>query len=112
MSWYAVLKLFVIGYGHGVRDWTRTVFLRGDDEAYTMTTRGRLLERVRVTLAGRAAEEAVLGNPTTYSVIDLRVRASPDVLARDHEKVVFCGVMCYVSGQSHGTSLTSQKPLL
>ena len=55
------------------RDWTRTVFLRGDDEDYTMTTRARLLERIRVTLAGRAAEETVLGNATTYSVRDLKV---------------------------------------
>lgn len=39
-----------------------------------MTTRSRLLERVRVTLAGRAAEELLLGNPTTYSVADLKVR--------------------------------------
>ncbi len=39
------------------RDWTRTVFLRGPDEDYTMSTKGRMLERVRVILAGRAAEE-------------------------------------------------------
>ena len=42
-----------------------------------MTTRARLLERIRVTLAGRAAEETVLGNATTYSVRDLRVRPVP-----------------------------------
>lgn len=42
-----------------------------------MSTRSRLLERVRVTLAGRAAEECLLGNPTTYSVIDLRVCPAP-----------------------------------
>lgn len=39
------------------RDWTRTLFLRGDDEDYTMSTRGRMLERLRVILAGRAAEQ-------------------------------------------------------
>ncbi len=39
------------------QDWTRTTFLRGTDEDYTMSTRGRLLERLRVTVAGRAAEE-------------------------------------------------------
>ncbi len=50
------------------------MFLRGDDEDYTMTTRARLLERIRVTLAGRAAEETALGNATTYSVRDLKVR--------------------------------------
>jgi ATP-dependent Zn protease len=56
------------------RDWTRTIFLRSSDEDYTLTTRGRLLERIRVTLAGRAAEEALLpGGPTTYSHGDLKV---------------------------------------
>lgn len=43
------------------RDWTRTLFLRGDDEDYTMSTRGRMLERIRVVLAGRAAEQVGLG---------------------------------------------------
>ena len=42
--------------------WTRTVFLRGSDEDYTMTTRSRLLERLRVILAGRATEEVVLAH--------------------------------------------------
>ncbi|KAK9817111.1 hypothetical protein WJX72_009705 [[Myrmecia] bisecta] len=54
------------------RDWTRTIFLRGEDEQYTMTTRARLLERLRVVVAGRAAEEVVLGDATTYSISDLR----------------------------------------
>jgi len=55
-------------------DWTRTIFLRGSDEDYTLTTRARLLERIRVTLAGRAAEEALLpGGATTYSTGDLKV---------------------------------------
>lgn len=56
------------------RDWTRTIFLRASDEDYTLTTRARLLERIRVTLAGRAAEETLLpGGPTTYSTNDLKV---------------------------------------
>ena len=59
------------------------MFLRGDDEDYTMTTRARLLERIRVTLAGRAAEELVLGDATTYSVKDLRVRWLRAVEARE-----------------------------
>jgi hypothetical protein len=42
------------------RDWTRTIFLRGPDEDYTMSTKGRMLERMRVILAGRAAEEVSL----------------------------------------------------
>jgi ATP-dependent Zn protease len=37
-------------------------------------TRGRLLDRVRVVLAGRAAEEVALGAPSTYGTSDLRVR--------------------------------------
>lgn len=39
------------------RDWTRTIFLRGPDEDYTMSTKGRMLERLRVIMAGRAAEQ-------------------------------------------------------
>ena len=54
------------------------MFLRGSDEDYTLTTRARLLERIRVTLAGRAAEEVLLpGGPTTYSTTDLQVRSAP-----------------------------------
>ncbi|KAK9845482.1 hypothetical protein WJX81_007602 [Elliptochloris bilobata] len=53
-------------------EWTRTLFLRGDDEDYTMSTRGRMLERIRVILGGRAAEQALLPEgPSTYSVKDM-----------------------------------------
>lgn len=31
--------------------------MRGDDEDYTMATKQRLVDRLRVILAGRAAEE-------------------------------------------------------
>jgi len=31
--------------------------MRGDDEDYTLSTKGRLVDRMRVILAGRAAEE-------------------------------------------------------
>ncbi|CAL8467968.1 g7506 [Coccomyxa elongata] len=55
------------------RDWTRTIFLRGPDEDYTMSTKGRMLERLRVIMAGRAAEQVLLEEgPSTYSVSDLR----------------------------------------
>lgn len=37
-------------------------------------TAGRLLDRIRVLLAGRAAEEIMLGSPSTYSNADLKVR--------------------------------------
>lgn len=54
-------------------EWSRTIFLRGGDEAYTLTTRARLLERIRVILAGRAAEDVILeGGATTYSHTDLK----------------------------------------
>lgn len=65
------------------RDWTRTIFLRSSDEDYTLTTRARLLERIRVTLAGRAGEEALLdGGATTYSTTDLKVRFWTDVASQ------------------------------
>lgn len=57
----------------GHRDWTRTTLLRGDDEEYTLATRGRMMERLQVILAGRAAEEVAFDMPTTYSISDLKV---------------------------------------
>ena len=54
------------------RDWTRTVFARGADEDYLIVTRGRLMDRIKVILAGRAAEEVMLGTPSTYGVNDVR----------------------------------------
>ena len=50
------------------------IYARGRDEDYLITTRGRLLDRIRVVLAGRAGEEVLLGSPSTYGVSDLRVR--------------------------------------
>ena len=38
-----------------------------------MTTRGRMMERLQVILAGRAAEEVVFDMPSSYSMNDLRV---------------------------------------
>ena len=48
------------------RDWTRTIFLRGADEEYTMSTKGRMLERLHVILGGRAAEEVLTSNSRTF----------------------------------------------
>lgn len=53
-------------------EWSRTIYARGADEDYLIMTRGRLLDRIRVVLAGRAAEEVALGSPSTYSTADLR----------------------------------------
>lgn len=54
------------------RDWSRTIYARAADEAYLIMTRGRLMDRIRVILAGRAAEEVALGEATTYGLLDLR----------------------------------------
>lgn len=56
-------------------DWSRTTFARGRDEDYIIMTRGRLLDRIRVVLAGRAAEEVALGEGemSTYGTADLKV---------------------------------------
>ena len=47
--------------------WTRTTFYRGGDDSYVMATYSRLLQRLRVILAGRAAEQVqpcpMLGGP-------------------------------------------------
>ena len=45
------------------------------DEEYTLTTRGRMMDRIRVVLAGRAAEEVALQEPSTYCQQDLQVSA-------------------------------------
>jgi len=60
-------------------EWTRTVFLRGDDETYSIATRTRMMERLQVLLGGRAAEEVVYGQPSTHSVGDI---SDATVLAR------------------------------
>ncbi|KAI3430488.1 hypothetical protein D9Q98_005083 [Chlorella vulgaris] len=52
-------------------EWSRTIYARGRDEDYLIMTRGRLLDRIRVMLAGRAAEEVVQGTPSSYSNGDL-----------------------------------------
>uniref|UniRef100_A0A7S0WQA5 AAA+ ATPase domain-containing protein n=1 Tax=Pyramimonas obovata TaxID=1411642 RepID=A0A7S0WQA5_9CHLO len=53
-------------------EWTRTVFLRGSDETYSLATRARMLERLQVILAGRAAEEVLYGQPSTHSMTDMQ----------------------------------------
>jgi len=60
-------------------EWTRTMFLRADDEAYSLVTRARLLERLQVVLGGRAAEEVMFGQPGTHSMGDIQAAT---VLAR------------------------------
>jgi len=53
-------------------EWTRTVFLRGDDETYSLATRARMLERLQVLLAGRAAEEVLFGSASTHAMMDMQ----------------------------------------
>lgn len=48
--------------------------MRGKDEDYTLSTRARLLERIKVTVAGRAAEQVFQENISTYSRNDILVR--------------------------------------
>ena len=38
-----------------------------------MTTRGRMMERLQVILAGRAAEEIAFTSASSYSINDLKV---------------------------------------
>ena len=54
------------------RDWSRTIYARGNDEDYIIMTKGRLVDRVRVILAGRAAEEVMFGVPSTYGTGDIK----------------------------------------
>ena len=54
------------------RDWSRTIYARGNDEDYIIMTKGRILDRIKVVLAGRAAEEVYDGVPSTYGTNDIR----------------------------------------
>jgi len=55
------------------KDLSRIIFLRGSDDDYIMTTRSRLLERIRVLIAGRAAEDVhyLPSHATTYGVLGI-----------------------------------------
>lgn len=50
------------------RSSSRTLFARGTDEDYHMITRGRLLDRIKVALAGSIAVKMVLGEETNFNV--------------------------------------------
>ena len=66
----AVERVSIIPRG---RDPTQTSYNRKRDEDYMFPTRARLLERVQVLMAGRAAEEVFYGNDITeYSFADIR----------------------------------------
>lgn len=50
---------------------SRTIFFRMADEEYTLTTKAKLLDRIRVVLSGRAAEDLLFEDPTSYGTKDL-----------------------------------------
>jgi ATP-dependent metalloprotease FtsH len=58
-------------------EWSRTVWVRDDEGAAPLPTRGALLARVRVMLAGRAAEAVALGgDASTLGAPDLQDAAT------------------------------------
>jgi ATP-dependent Zn protease len=62
------------------------------DEDYNMITRGRLLDRMRVAVAGSLATRLVLGEDTNFAMADIkRVR-------RMAERFVFYYGACVVVG--------------
>ncbi|KAI8471066.1 MAG: P-loop containing nucleoside triphosphate hydrolase protein [Monoraphidium minutum] len=81
------------------RSLSRTLFARGTDEDYAMTTRGRLTDRIRVALAGSAAVEAALGEATNFAIADIR-RAH-----RLAEKMVF-----YYGMSDFGITMWAKTP--
>jgi ATP-dependent Zn protease len=48
------------------------LFLPTRDEDYNMITRGRLMDRIRVALAGSIAVRVVLGEDTNMSIPDIK----------------------------------------
>ena len=53
------------------RSWSRTTFYQQPGTTYKILSRDDLMRQVRVQLAGRAAETIALGEPTTYSALDV-----------------------------------------
>eukprot|EP00197_Chlamydomonas_leiostraca_P008695 CAMPEP_0202859898 /NCGR_PEP_ID=MMETSP1391-20130828/1827_1 /ASSEMBLY_ACC=CAM_ASM_000867 /TAXON_ID=1034604 /ORGANISM="Chlamydomonas leiostraca, Strain SAG 11-49" /LENGTH=1006 /DNA_ID=CAMNT_0049538999 /DNA_START=339 /DNA_END=3359 /DNA_ORIENTATION=- len=53
------------------RSYSRTLFARGTDEEYQVMTRGRLMDRIKVALAGHIAVRVVLGQETNFSGPDI-----------------------------------------
>ncbi|GLC38755.1 hypothetical protein PLESTM_000772200 [Pleodorina starrii] len=54
------------------RAYSRTMFQRGTDEDYHVMTRGRLLDRIRVALAGGYAVRLALGEETNFTAADIK----------------------------------------
>jgi len=54
------------------RTYSRTLFARGTDEEYHMMTRGRLLDRIKVSLAGSIAVRVALGEETNFAGADIQ----------------------------------------
>jgi ATP-dependent Zn protease len=75
------------------------VLLLRSDEDYNMITRGRLLDRMRVALAGSTAVRLVLGEETNFAIADIkRVR-------RMAERYVF-----YYGMSDFGLTTWAQQP--
>ena len=51
---------------------SRTLFARGSDEDYLVMTRGKLLDRIKVELAGGIAVRVVLGEETNFGLPDVK----------------------------------------
>lgn len=69
------------------------------DEDYNMITRGRLLDRMRVALAGSTAVKLVIGEDTNFAIADIK-RAR-----RLAEKFVF-----YYGMSDFGITTWAQQP--
>lgn len=69
------------------------------DEDYNMITRGRLLDRIRVALAGSIAVRVVLGEETNFGIADIK-RAHRMV-----EKLVF-----YYGMSDFGITMWAKQP--
>ncbi|MEW5314131.1 MAG: hypothetical protein WDW38_005651 [Sanguina aurantia] len=54
------------------RSYSRTLFARGTDEDYHMMTRGKLMDRIRVALAGGIAVRITVGEETNQTLPDIK----------------------------------------
>eukprot|EP00798_Chlamydomonas_sp_ICE-L_P010874 gene10874-16996_t len=54
------------------RSYSRRLIVRGTDEQYHMMTRGKLMDRIRVALAGSISARVVLGEETNFGMADVK----------------------------------------
>eukprot|EP01025_Chloroclados_australasicus_P045036 TRINITY_DN4911_c0_g1_i2.p2 TRINITY_DN4911_c0_g1~~TRINITY_DN4911_c0_g1_i2.p2 ORF type:complete len:410 (-),score=64.61 TRINITY_DN4911_c0_g1_i2:227-1456(-) len=94
-------RVSVVPRGSG---WSRTLFNRAEDEDFAIVTKGYLLDRIRVVLAGRAAEEVALDKDliSTYAAKDIQQASQLAERIVAHFGLSDIGITTYAAASSGG----------